>query len=77
MPSSANIIILHHRLRRRGAGILFIFLLVFFVVSADHHQLPNTTGVDGQLTANLKVDHFFSLWLVFNNDDVKISGMNP
>ncbi|CAH0557354.1 unnamed protein product [Brassicogethes aeneus] len=36
-------------------------------------QLPNTTGIDGQLTANLKVDHFFSLWLVFNNENVKMS----
>ncbi|XP_072377102.1 periostin [Diabrotica undecimpunctata] len=35
--------------------------------------LPNTSGIDGQLTANHKVDHFFSLWLVFSNDDVKIS----
>jgi hypothetical protein len=27
------------------------------------------------LTDNLNVDQFFSLWLVFNNDDVKMSGM--
>lgn len=37
-------------------------------------QLPDTTGIDGHLTANRSVDHFFSLWLAFNNDDVKISG---
>ncbi|GLV46183.1 uncharacterized protein CBL_02900 [Carabus blaptoides fortunei] len=36
-------------------------------------QLPDTSGIDGQLTANLEVDHFFSLWLVFNNDEVKMS----
>lgn len=35
--------------------------------------LPNTSGIDGQLTANHNVDHFFSLWLVFSNDEVKIS----
>lgn len=37
-------------------------------------QLPDTSGIDGQLTANLGVDHFFSLWLVFSDDDVKMSG---
>lgn len=37
-------------------------------------QLPDTTGIDGHLTVNHSVDHFFSLWLAFNNDDVKISG---
>lgn len=37
-------------------------------------ELPDTSGIDGQLTANLGVDHFFSLWLVFSNDDVKMSG---
>lgn len=37
-------------------------------------QLPDTSGIDGELTANLEVDHFFSLWLVFNNDEVKMSG---
>nr|XP_018901841.1 PREDICTED: transforming growth factor-beta-induced protein ig-h3 [Bemisia tabaci] len=36
-------------------------------------QLPNTTGIDGQLTENLGVDKFFSLWIVFNNDDVQMS----
>lgn len=37
-------------------------------------RLPNTSGIDGQLTANLGVDHFFSLWLVFNNEEVQMSG---
>uniref|UniRef100_T1ID80 Uncharacterized protein n=1 Tax=Rhodnius prolixus TaxID=13249 RepID=T1ID80_RHOPR len=36
-------------------------------------QLPNTAGIDGELTAKLGVDHFFSLWIVFNNDDVAMS----
>jgi hypothetical protein len=38
-------------------------------------QLPDTSGIDFVLTDNLNVDQFFSLWLVFNNDDVKMSGM--
>ena len=37
-------------------------------------QLPDTSGIDFVLTDNLNVDQFFSLWLVFNNDEVKMSG---
>lgn len=33
-------------------------------------QLPNTTGISGELLANQSVDNFFSLWIVFNNDDI-------
>ncbi|XP_069698147.1 periostin isoform X2 [Periplaneta americana] len=36
-------------------------------------QLPDTSGIDFVLTDNLNVDQFFSLWLVFNNDEVKMS----
>lgn len=36
--------------------------------------LPDTSGIDGQLTANYNIDNFFSLWLVFHNDDIKVSG---
>lgn len=36
--------------------------------------LPNTTGIDGELISKLGVDRFFSLWIVFNNDDVTTSG---
>ncbi|CAA9998738.1 unnamed protein product, partial [Nesidiocoris tenuis] len=32
--------------------------------------LPNTTGIDGELLSKLGVDRFFSLWIVFNNEDV-------
>ncbi|XP_044743153.1 transforming growth factor-beta-induced protein ig-h3 [Chrysoperla carnea] len=35
--------------------------------------LPDTSGIDGQLTANYNIDNFFSLWLVFHNDDIKVS----
>ncbi|XP_022193635.2 transforming growth factor-beta-induced protein ig-h3 [Nilaparvata lugens] len=42
-------------------------------VRAAIAQLPNTTGIDGELTARHAVDHFFSLWIVFNNDDVTMS----
>ncbi|CAH1368674.1 hypothetical protein MTP99_010151 [Tenebrio molitor] len=51
-------------------------LLAAALVAACHGllELPDTSGIDGQLTANLAVDHFFSLWLVFNNEDVRTSG---
>lgn len=42
--------------------------------AAATHQLPNTTSIDGEFTAKLSVDHFFSLWIVFNNEDVTMSG---
>lgn len=57
---------------RAGGFIIAIFLAVFRGNATL--LLPNTSGIDGHLTAELKVDHFFSLWLVFNNDDVKMSG---
>lgn len=56
------------------AGV-FIFAISIAVFRGNATlRLPNTSGIDGHLTAELKVDHFFSLWLVFNNDDVKMSG---
>ncbi|CAG9854830.1 unnamed protein product [Phyllotreta striolata] len=58
-------------LPRAGIGIAIPFLLTYATNAAI--LLPNTSGIDGQLTANHKVDHFFSLWLVFNNDNVKTS----
>lgn len=57
----------------RAGVFYFAFFLVIFRGNATL-LLPNTSGIDGHLTADLKVDHFFSLWLVFNNDDVKMSG---
>lgn len=51
------------------------FLVIFAAIAVGRAlELPNTSGIDGQLTANLGVDHFFSLWLVFSNDDVRMSG---
>lgn len=63
----------------RGAAVLLAAVVTLaFADSAPPPvvvvRLPNTAKVDGQLTANLGVDHFFSLWIVFNNDDVVISG---
>ncbi|CAH1183688.1 unnamed protein product [Phaedon cochleariae] len=61
---------------RLPAGVVFAYLVATFsILPADGSQLllPDTSGIDGQLTADLKVDHFFSLWLVFNNDDVELS----
>lgn len=55
---------------RAAAGGLLCLLLG----AAMGLELPDTSGIDGQLTANLGVDHFFSLWLVFSNDEVKMSG---
>lgn len=60
-------------LPRAGIGIvLFLLFLTYTTLAAV--ILPNTSGIDGQLTANHKVDHFFSLWMVFNNEEVKMSG---
>ncbi|KAL1490359.1 hypothetical protein ABEB36_013070 [Hypothenemus hampei] len=55
-----------------GVAVLCVVATSFLGVYAVL-QLPDTTGIDGHLTANRSVDHFFSLWLVFNNDDVQIS----
>ncbi|KAG5897261.1 hypothetical protein JTB14_013162 [Gonioctena quinquepunctata] len=57
-----------------GVSVVFFFMTCTILQVADSSTLlPNTSGIDGQLTANLKVDNFFSLWLVFNNDDVEMS----
>lgn len=37
-------------------------------------ELPDVSGIDRELTSNLSVDQFFSLWIVFNDDEVQISG---
>lgn len=50
------------------------FPICLLIAIVNGLELPDTSGIDGQLTANLGVDHFFSLWLVFSNDDVKMSG---
>ncbi|XP_066147960.1 periostin [Euwallacea fornicatus] len=58
---------------RMDAVVLGVFVATCLTDVRAVLQLPDTTGIDGHLTANHSVDHFFSLWLVFNNDDVKIS----
>jgi hypothetical protein len=44
------------------------------VVTGVQPELPDTSGIDFVLTDKLNVDQFFSLWLVFNNDDVRMAG---
>ena len=58
----------------RFVALFAIAISVQFPPGRVALQLPNTSGIDGQLTANLGVDHFFSLWLVFNNEAVNMSG---
>ncbi|KAJ8921113.1 hypothetical protein NQ315_015911 [Exocentrus adspersus] len=61
---------------RTGDNVFFVCFTCFAIFGSAVEavlQLPDTSGISGQLTANLKVDHFFSLWLVFNNEDVKMS----
>uniref|UniRef100_A0A8D8ZTE4 Transforming growth factor-beta-induced protein ig-h3 n=1 Tax=Cacopsylla melanoneura TaxID=428564 RepID=A0A8D8ZTE4_9HEMI len=58
-----------------GSGWLVIFASVLSSIPAGVRclgvvQLPNTTGISGELLANQSVDNFFSLWIVFNNDDI-------
>lgn len=54
-------------------GVLLCLTWAVFGASEVPLLLPDTTGIDGQQTANLQLDNFFQLWLVFNNEDVKIS----
>jgi hypothetical protein len=56
-------------------AVVFVLALVSTHVTGAPPQLPDTSGIDFVLTDTLNVDQFFSLWLVFNNDDVKMSGM--
>ncbi|XP_021939131.1 transforming growth factor-beta-induced protein ig-h3 isoform X2 [Zootermopsis nevadensis] len=53
--------------------LVFALALVSVSVIGAPPELPDTSGIDYVLTDNLNVDQFFSLWLVFNNDDVKMS----
>lgn len=55
--------------------LALVLAVVTVTVTGGPPQLPDTSGIDFVLTDNLNVDQFFSLWLVFNNDDVKMSGM--
>ncbi|XP_067003374.1 periostin [Anabrus simplex] len=57
---------------RLFVAVLFAAAAGRFLVFASQ-RLPDTSGIDGELTASLAVDKFFSLWLVFNNDDIKTS----
>jgi hypothetical protein len=56
-------------------ALAFVLALVSISVTGAPPQLPDTSGIDFVLTDNLNVDQFFSMWLVFNNDEVKMSGM--
>lgn len=58
-----------------ATGIYFLLFACGTARVLGDSKLPNTTGIDGQLTAELEIDKFFSYWVVFNNDDeVKMSG---
>ena len=57
-----------------SAVVLVLAPMSVYVLGAPA-QLPDTSGIDFVLTDTLNVDQFFSLWLVFNNDDVNMSGM--
>ena len=39
-------------------------------------EFPNTAFIPGDLTEQLNVDSFFSLWLFFLDDDVFTSGQS-
>lgn len=56
-------------------AVLFVVSAVTACAIGAPSQLPDTSGIDFVLTDTLNIDQFFSLWLVFNNDDVKMSGM--
>lgn len=49
-------------------------LFVCVTSKAFELELPNVSGINRDLTGNLSVDQFFSLWIIFNDDDVQISG---
>ena len=40
-------------------------------------EFPNTAFIPGDLTEQLNIDDFFSLWLFFLDDDVSTSGKIP
>ena len=54
--------------------IFFLTLSIFGIILTKSLQLPNMSGISRELTGNLSVDQFFSLWIIFNDDDVQISG---
>ena len=56
-------------------AVLFVVSAVCTYAIGAPSQLPDTSGIDFVLIDTLNIDQFFSLWLVFNNDDVKMSGM--
>ncbi|KAL0274146.1 UNVERIFIED_CONTAM: hypothetical protein PYX00_006639 [Menopon gallinae] len=43
------------------------------LVSTRALEMPDMSGISRDLTANLTTDQFFSLWIVFNDDEVQIS----
>lgn len=61
-----------------GSAMILLLVCVccvpILLSAAANRQLPNMTSIDGEFTAKLAVDNFFSLWIVFNNEDVTMSG---
>lgn len=57
-----------------GLPLSIALLLVIAHLASAAWLLPDTSGIDGQLTANLNVDQFFGLWLVFNDETLSLSG---
>lgn len=51
-----------------------VLFSVSFLSLCQGLELPDMSGINGELTSSLNVDQFFSLWIVFNEDDVNISG---
>lgn len=58
-------------------SLCFFAFLFVGAVRSKGIELPNVSGISRELTGNLTVDQFFSLWIVFNEDDVQISGKSP
>lgn len=54
------------------AAVLVVVLHAVNLASAAW-LLPDTSGIDGQLTESLNVDKFFGLWLVFNDEALSLS----
>lgn len=59
-----------------GRAVVVVAVLVFLAASPAQCTwlLPDTSGIDGQLTETLNVDRFFGLWLVFNEEALSLSG---
>jgi len=58
---------------RKKIRVFFNFFIILLSVpifcSSSKLRLPDTSHIDRNLIDNLTVDHFFNLWIVFNNAD--------